>query len=68
MTTTSHIQTTTTDWKAIVATGNDRHDYRVIMNDTDAGKNVTMLFADSIETAHKAAKEFDYTANQSHNT
>ena len=34
--------------EAIVATGNDRHDYRVIMNDTDAGKNVTVLFTDSI--------------------
>ena len=46
--------------EAIVATGNDRHDYRVIMNDTDAGENVTVLFTDSIKQAHKAAKEFAY--------
>ena len=46
--------------EAIVATGNDRHDYRVIMNDTDAGENVTVLFTNSIEQAHKAAKEFAY--------
>ena len=46
--------------EAIVATGNDRHDYRVIMNDTDTGENVTVLFTDSIKQAHKAAKEFAY--------
>ena len=46
--------------EAIVATGNDRYDYRVIMNDTDAEETVQMLFADSIEEAHKAAKEFTY--------
>jgi len=46
--------------EAIVATGNDRHDYRVIMNDTDAEETVQVLFADSIEEAHTAAKEFTY--------
>jgi len=46
--------------EAIVATGNDRHDYRVIMNDIDAEETVQMLFVDSIESAHKAAKEFTY--------
>jgi hypothetical protein len=46
--------------QSIVATGNDRHKYRVVMNDTDAGKNVTVLFTDSIEQAHKVAKEFAY--------
>ena len=46
--------------ESIVATGNERHDYRVIMNDTDAGKNVTVLFTNSIEQAHKVAKEFAY--------
>jgi len=46
--------------ESIVATGNDRHDYRVIMNDADAGENVTVLFTNSIEQAHKAAREFAY--------
>ena len=35
--------------EAIVATGNDRHDYRVIMNDTDAWENSSVLFTDSIQ-------------------
>jgi len=46
--------------ESIVATGNDRHDYRVIMNDTDSGENVTVLFTNSIEQAHRAAREFAY--------
>jgi len=46
--------------ESIVATGNDRHKYRAIMNDTDAGENVTVLFTDDIEQAHKVAKEFAY--------
>ena len=32
--------------EAIVATGNDRHDYRVIMNDTDAGKTCALMLFD----------------------
>ena len=46
--------------QSIVATGNDRHDYRVIMKDADAGENVTILFTNNIERAHKVAKEFAY--------
>ena len=30
--------------EAIIATGNDRHDYRVIMNDTDAEENSADAF------------------------
>lgn len=45
---------------AIVATGNDCHDYRVIMNDNDAEETVQVLFTHSIEEAHKAAREFTY--------
>jgi ABC-type Zn uptake system ZnuABC Zn-binding protein ZnuA len=46
--------------ESIIANGNDRHDYRVVMNDTDAGENLTVLFTNSLEQAHKAAKEFAF--------
>jgi hypothetical protein len=44
--------------KAIVATGNDKHEYRVVFRDEEAGETVTVLFTNDSEQAHKAALEF----------
>lgn len=49
--------------KAIVATGNDKHDYRVVFRDEDADATVTVLFTNDNEQAHTAAFEF-VTAEQ----
>ena len=44
--------------KAIVATGNEKHEYRVVFRDEDAGETVTVLFTNDINQAHKSALEF----------
>jgi hypothetical protein len=48
---------------AIVATGNDKHDYRVVFRDEDADATVTVLFTNDENQAHTAALEF-VTAEQ----
>ena len=44
--------------KAIVATGNEKHSYRVILRDEDADATVTVLFTNDENQAHTAAIEF----------
>ena len=43
---------------AIVATGNEKHDYRVEFRDEDADATVTVLFTNDENQAHTAAIGF----------
>ena len=53
--------------EAIIATGNDRHDYRVIMNDIELRKQCRCFLWTASSQRIKQRKN-SHTANQSHNT